>query len=1307
MSELLSSLISSLPKGGQTASEEGINSDRKTSRSPLLDVLRSADLRRVLPGLALSSLIINLLALGLPLGLLQIMDRVMANQSVETLVLLVIGIVCVLVLEEVLRLANSHVTGWLGARFEHIASINALTRLMHVPLRYLQREEPGVHVERIAGAGKVGEFYSGQALLIAFDMPFVVLFMAIIYLIGGWVVLVPLAVILLFAYIISRFGTWLRQQVEQRQVMDARRNNFLIEVLSGFHSVKTLSMEAQMERRHELLQASNSEINEKLAFGHAMAGTVSMLFSQVMIVGIVFAGAWGVISGKMTPGGLAACMMLSVRALQPLRRSLAVWLRYQAFVAARARLQEVADMPTLHDQPDQPLPPVRTGIELKNISLVRNNGTLIFDNLSLQITANECIGIRGDSGSGKTSLLGLISGIEQPSTGTILVDGRAYDEFSADSVQQQIALIPQYGTIIAGSILENMTMFDDSLNARALEIASAMGLDQVVAGLKFGYETPLGDGNAETLPTGVRQLITIVRSLARNPSVIIFDEANIALDMKDDELLRNHLAQYKSKCTLILVTHRPSLLALANRVFTLAGGKLSEGSHDAENAGVLTKAEVVPAAIPVRPQHIENFDAIVHQHIRERSDLSNCLLPMLRALRWRGQAHELAEALPHMLRNLDLSGFCSVMGNLNLVPRDFTSSLSKLDCRLLPCLYMPTGRPAMVILERSGDGQFRGIDGASGKEVVIEPESASAMFYVFRPAEKTVGSQRTQSSWFGSLFQRFRRHFILILLLTIFSTLLSLATPMFVRTVYDHVLPSGDIPMQSYLLLGVALAFVLDFSLRRLKNQLTAHVGGRAEYIMGTSIFNRIISLPSTSTDGASVSRQVGRLRNFESLRDYFTGPMALLAFEMPANLIILLAIAILNPWVLIAILGGSIGFALLAWGTRRVSERAVKRSSHAAHKRTEFLNETIAQMSTIRMAGCRATWLSRFSELSGKAVMALYRDHQVHMRINGTAQIIGSLTGLATLAISAYVTIEGKLSSGAMLATMLLVWRLVGPMQNAFHAMNSLVKIRANMQQIENLMRIPTERDGGTRETIRPASRGALSFSRVSFRYSSDADPALLGVSFNVAPGQLVVITGSNGAGKSTLFKLIERTYTPQAGTVRLDNLDIRQLPAADLRARLGYMPQTCELFYGTVTQNLRLAYPAATDDEINWAIEMAGLTQDIAALSDGRETRISNSSAAQLPNGFRQKLSLARAILKPAAIVMLDEPGSGLDDAGETALLRCIAWLRGRSTVLIISHRPGHMRLADFVINMERGSVVATGPFDSIKDKLMGKRT
>lgn len=1278
--------------------------DQRSPFELLREVFRSKDLSRLMPGLALSALFSNLLAIVLPLAILQIMDRVVVNQSIETLALIVMGVIVVLIVEEALRYLNGVVTAWLGARFEHHTTLTALNRMIRVPMKRYQKEEPGVYAERIEDSTKVAEFYSGRALLMFFDLPFAAIFLILIYIIGGLrVVLVPIVLLTIFLLVILRFGNWMKEQVEKRHVMDDRRFSFLAEVLGNIHSVKAMTMEGMMLRRYERLQEANAEMGETLTRGNALAASLGVLFSQIMILAVIFVGATVVIGGGMTTGGLAACMMLSVRALSPLRNVLRFWLRFQTFSAAQHRLNDVLSMPCSVEEGKPAMPPLASALELNNVTLNQEGGRPLFQNLSVTVPAKSCIAIRGDSGSGKSSLLGLLCGLVDPDSGEALVDGRRLQDYAASSIHRQIAFLPQSSAIVSGTILENLTMFDDSLNARALSLARDMGLDNVVAGMKLGYETPLGEGGAAGMPEGVRQMITIVRALVTSPSVILFDEANIALDIEGDQMLRDYLVAQKGKSTMVLVTHRPSLLSLADKVYSLSDGRLTEADTAAGGMGQMAADQQQAAATPPRPEAMADLNELVARQFSEESDLSVCLVPMLSALGWQGNARDMAEALPHLVPRLDVSNFCAVMANLQWMPKHFPLGLSSLDSRLMPCLFVPIGKPAIVVLERLSSGRLRVFDSATRSEREIAADNRKGEVFVFHKAELASQGPRLDRSWFGKLAWRLRKHIALGFVLTIIGTFLSLAPPLFVKAIYERVLPSGDLVMGAYILAGAAIAITMDWHVRYLRSRVMAYLGGRTEYTLGNSVFERVVGLPASSTERASVSRQVGRIKNLEGLREFFLGPMALLAFDLPASLILLAVVAMLNVWIVVVILLAAVAYVLLALVTRKFSESALTRGSHYTALRWEFVNEMLTNLRAIRAVGAERRWIDRFRELSGKSVVSSFDNYQAQARIASVAQVLGGVTGLCAMATSAYLVIQGSLTGGALLATMMLVWRLTGPMQNVFMATTSLIQIRGQMRQIENLMKLQGERDAGTRQTIRPATRGALGFARVSFRYANDADPALLGINFTVKPGELVVLTGPNGAGKSTLLKQVVRAYTPQAGTVSFDGIDIRQLTAPDLRARISYMPQQCEIFYGTVAQNLRLANPAATQEELRWAASMAGILKDIEAMREGFETRISNSRSGQLPHGFRQRLSLARTMLKPAAVVLLDEPGTGLDQAGEDALMHCIEFLRGNSTVLMVSHRPGHMRMANQVVYMERGAVAAMGTYDQIKDRIM----
>ncbi|WP_338847774.1 ATP-binding cassette domain-containing protein [Massilia sp. W12] len=1269
-------------------------------RSALHSIWHSPDLRRMLPWIGLAALLANLLAVVLPMAMLQIMDRVVANKSLDTLFFLVLGILLAILLEEILRSMNGMITAWLGARFEHAMSNRALAHLLYMPLETYQKQESGSYSEKIQAASRVAEFYSGQALLVLFDLPFSLLFLGLIMFIGGPLAILPLILLMVFGLVVIRFARWLRQLIIERQNLDERRFSFLEEVLANIVSVKVMALEPQLQRRYERLEEANAGMGQSLTHANNLAASMGGLFAQLMIIGIIFGGSLLVMRGNMTPGALSACMMLSVRALQPLTRSLAVWLRYQLFIEARQRLDQILHQPVAQEMGRPALLPLQQNLRLQDVCMQKENGQTLFQHLSLELAAGECIAISGDSGSGKSCLLSLLNGSLRPAQGRVQIDGVDLHSFDVASVAQEIGLLAQRPTIFSGTVLENMTMFQPGLNREAQQIAVQLGLERIVAAMPMGYETRLSEGVTEIIPEGVRQLICMVRVMVQKPSVLLFDEANTSLDMDADRLLQNYLRSQQGKMAMVLVTHRPSLAALATRRLYLYDGALHT---EAAPESVTPEIENHDHDIPPQPQQSESLEQFVQRHFQQSSDFSACLIPLLRALQWQEDRRELAEAIPHLSGQLDLTGLCMLMSNLAWQAHAFNSSLRELDARLLPVLYIPPHAPACVILARNEQGWLVW-DAASQSEIVLPADERRQVACMLFRAGEIEHLTPANKSWIAELFWKQRRQVGTAFGLSLLATFLALAPPLFVASIYDRVIPAGDMRLGMLLLLGALLAVALEWRMRGLRSRIMAFFGGRSEFLLGIGIFDHIISLQTASMDGISVTRQLGRIKNLESLRDIFLGPLALLAFELPSSLILLLAIGLISPWLSLVVCCTAALFTVLGLISHHFGHAIAGNASNLVSERNEFLNELLSHMRALRNAGAQQAWLQRFRDLSGAAVMANFASNRRQALFNSCGQLLGVCAGVATLATSSLLAINGVLSGGAMIASMMIVWRLVGPMQGMFNAGMTLVRVRTTMRQIENLMHLKGERDGGARQAIRPQFQGNLNFQRVSFRYANDADPALLGINMKIDFGQFIIVTGPNGCGKSSLLKLVVRLYQPQAGQIRLDNADIRQLSAADLRARIAYMPQQCELFHGTVAQNLRLAHPGASDAEIDWALQMAGLSEDVAALAQGKHTRISNSSAELLPNGFRQRLSLARTILKPVNLVLLDEPGKGMDETGEQALLRCLNYWRGKATILMVSHRPGHMRLADLVLYMEHGAISAAGRFEQIKDKVLG---
>ena len=549
--------------------------------------------------LAIGSLFLNILGLALPMALLQVYDRILPNKSVGTMVLLMAGVIGALLMESTLNFCRSYITGWVGAKFEHKASCTALDHLVMAGIDDFEKGGSGAHLERMGSLATVREFYAGQAMLTLLDLPFAILYLSLVAMMGGMLVLVPIALLIAFALTAVMVGTKLRGSLQKRMVADDRRFNFIIEVLGGIHSVKAFSMEAQMVRRYERLQEACAEGAFKVALHSSSAMGVSSFFSQATTICVAMVGALVVMNGDMTTGGLAACSMLAGRAMSPLQKALGVWTRFQSFMLARHRLNELFSL-----KPEAPkglpkLENIRGSLELDDVSFrYGEHLPYVIQHASISIREGECIVISAGNGAGKTTLLTLMQGALRATSGRVLVDNQPTSLYEPQSIRDQIAFLPQMGELFQGTILQNITMFRKQFDDVAVETAALLGLDEVVATMALGFDTPVGDGAYDSLPRGIKQRIAIARALVNNPRIVLFDEANTAVDTTGDNFLRVWLERAKGKRTLVLVTSRPSLAKLGDRIFELDRGVLKPKAPREDRPPMQATVAVPPGLLP-------------------------------------------------------------------------------------------------------------------------------------------------------------------------------------------------------------------------------------------------------------------------------------------------------------------------------------------------------------------------------------------------------------------------------------------------------------------------------------------------------------------------------------------------------------------------------------------------------------------------------------------------------------------------------------------------------------------------------------
>ncbi|MEM7669449.1 MAG: ABC transporter transmembrane domain-containing protein [Pseudomonadota bacterium] len=536
------------------------------------------------PPIAMATLVatfgISLLALALPLVLLQVFDRVIPNQATVTLDVLFLGLLIALVFDLGFKICRILILGAEGERYELDLTRRVIGRILGADPAAFEKGRAGTHIDRQDAIAALRDYHGGQARLLHIDLPFSLLFVAMIYLIGGWLVLVPLSCLL----ILLTFRVVLRRAqgpiLGNRRTLTERRYSFLIEFLSQISTVKCFGMEEQMRRRYESLQDQAVEANRRLTVVTQFSQSFGAVFSQVAVAGMGLFGAYLVIEDRIGIAELAACMLLNGRTIQPMLKLLGVWAQVEAVDESRRQLRALFDLPqrATHSTTES----LRGEITFDSVTVHRENRPLI-ENLDIHLPAGGCLAITGADGSRNAVLMQLLLAECEPSSGEVLIDGRQPSEWSGMRGQGGLVPIGRRPVIFDGTILENLTLFGGGCSSElALKVARDIGLEEDVHSLPLGYDTLIGNRGGMT--RGWQQRICLVRALALEPKILLLDEPNTALDHRGDMAVLSALKALSGKTTLVIASRRPSWLAIADHVLDLSVRETDIAEWEADEA---------------------------------------------------------------------------------------------------------------------------------------------------------------------------------------------------------------------------------------------------------------------------------------------------------------------------------------------------------------------------------------------------------------------------------------------------------------------------------------------------------------------------------------------------------------------------------------------------------------------------------------------------------------------------------------------------------------------------------------------------
>ena len=530
-----------------------------------------------------------------------------------------------------------------------------------------------------------------------------------------------------------------------------------------------------------------------------------------------------------------------------------------------------------------------------------------------------------------------------------------------------------------------------------------------------------------------------------------------------------------------------------------------------------------------------------------------------------------------------------------------------------------------------------------------------------------------------------------LLLAAFISNVLMIALPLFIMTVYDRVIPHGALETLWALSLGVIIALAVDIGLRFVRSKLAdaATMGtsvGLQNQLFCTLTQARVVKTPTAISDWTNTFRDI------ESAAALVPALVAGALIDMPFVILALLFVAYMAGPVVWAAVAGIVVFAVWAAANAAFMRRLGASEAKSHNARAELLTESVWLSRAIKAANAEDGRIGQFERL---LVNLVPTGHA--LRLTSTMQpqvtmIIVQSVIVVSVILGVYQIMAGSMSIGALAATTLLVGRVLSPVGQLMMLVSRANQLSRPLNRIYNLLDLPSETAGDI-AARRMVGGGRVDLSNVSFAFPDAHKPSLNNISLAIKPGEKIGIIGPSGSGKSTLLQLLVRFYDPTSGKYLIDGYDARQYAPKAVRSAFAYMPQEADLLDSTVHENIMIANPAASQKQLEIALITSGAADFLRNHPEGLSCK-TGARGSRLSGGERQSVALARALIAPSCMLILDEPTSSMDNTTEARVIQSLQETCADRTVILSTHRLQALALVDRVIIMDQGRIVADGP-------------
>lgn len=693
--------------------------------------------------------------------------------------------------------------------------------------------------------------------------------------------------------------------------------------------------------------------------------------------------------------------------------------------------------------------------------------------------------------------------------------------------------------------------------------------------------------------------------------------------------------------------------------------------------------------------------------------LLDCLVLLSKYFNSPHSADSISAGLPITDNAMSPELFKRAAQRIGINARFVKRSLAKIPNMVMPVVLLLKDQQACVLLD---------FDQAKNKAKILRPESGegeidvsvsdltesfSGYCFFVRPlykfdkrSEKKDEDQGKKGHWFWGTISRswriYRDVFIASLLINIFAV----ASPLFVMNVYDRVVPNNAFDTLWVLAIGAAVVYLFDFLLRTLRAYFIDIAGKKSDILISAAIFSKVNNITMASRP-KSVGAFAKNLQEFESIRDFITSASITTLVDIPFMFLIIGVI-----W----LIGGPVGYIplvtvvlilLYSLIIQVPLRRSIEEGQKTASQKNAVLIESLYNAESVKLNNAEGVMQKQWENAVGNIADWGVKTRQLSQSSSSFAMVAQQLTTVIIVIVGVYQIAEGNMSMGALVASVMLTGRALGPMAQVASLATRYNQAKSAFTSLNEIMSSPVEHPEDVKFVHRPVFKGEFQFESVNFSYPDQGQAAISAINIKINKGEKVAIIGRIGSGKSTLGKLMTGLYSPDSGAVRIDGIDLRQVNPTDLRRNVGCVSQDVNLFYGSIKDNIVMGVPYIEDDAIIRAADLSGVSEFANRKPNGLDSSVGERGAL-LSGGQRQSIAIARALLFDPPILILDEPTASMDNTTESRMKRRLMAGVKEKTLILITHKASMLDMVDRIIVMDNGRLIADGPKEQVHEAL-----